>query len=300
VHGCADGVCVSSVSEAEVLAQRGITDVLVCLPVVTPSKIRRLCALAKRGSVGAAIDDSGNARMLSDAVQSAGVSIDVFVSICASDMGGGVRAGAQAAELAKAVGAADGLRFAGLLCMDAGEPDTDEAEMRRRVQSVLDTRELLEREGMEVPGVSVGGGHCIAAADMPGVAEVVAGSYALMDERHRAVLPDLRQAAGVLASVTSLPEPGVAILDTGRKAMGEDYGFPVVAGNEALEVASMSAEHGKLQWRSDADVSLTIGGKVWFTPADIGGCVNVYDYMHGVRNGRLETALDISARGLYR
>ncbi len=300
VDGCADGVCVSSVSEAEAMAQHGITDVLVGLPMVTPSKIRRLCALARRGSVSVAVDDSGNAQMLSDAAQSAGVNIDVFVSIRASELGAGVQAGAHSAELANAVGAAGGLRFAGLLCMDAGDPDADEAETRRCVQRVLDTRELLERQGVDVPSVSVGGGRCIAAADMSGVTEVVAGSYALMDGRHRDILPDLRQAAGVLASVTSLPEPGVAILDTGRKAMGEDYGFPAVAGNDALEVASMSAEHGKLQWRSDADVSLAIGGKVWFTPADIGGCVNVYDYMHGVRSGRLETALDISARGLYR
>ena len=121
-----------------------------------------------------------------------------------------------------------------------------------------------------------------------------------MDLRHSAFLPELELAAKVLAAVTSLPEPGTAILDTGRKAMGDDYGFPTVAGREEFEVASMSAEHGKLKWQDGVDVSLSLGDRIWFTPMDIGACVNVYDYIQAVRGGKLEAVLDISARGLYR
>ena len=67
-----------------------------------------------------------------------------------------------------------------------------------------------------------------------------------------------------------------------------------------MQVASMSAEHGKLLWNEDEDVSLELGDRVWFTPMDIGACVNVYDYIQGVRNGRLEAVLSVATRGIYR
>ena len=82
--------------------------------------------------------------------------------------------------------------------------------------------------------------------------------------------------------------------------MGDDYGFPVIKGRDDLDVVSMSAEHGKLQWRDDVDASLGLGDKIWFTPMDIGACVNVYDYIQAVRGGRLEAVLSVAARGLYR
>ena len=35
-------------------------------------------------------------------------------------------------------------------------------------------------------------------------------------------------------------------------------------------------------------------------PWDLGASANVYDFIQGVRNGKLEAVLDIAARGRYR
>lgn len=302
----ARGVCVSGVSEAELFAQHGVADILVASPVVTAPKIRRLCALANRAAVGVVVDSADNARRLSDAAQSAGVALNAAALIGGGEDSGGVQAGQPAVDLAKAIRGLDGLRFAGLARMDAGDLSLSDDESRRRIQETADTAAALASAGIDAQSVSVGGSRCIELADgISGVTEVVAGSYALMDGRHSDALPNLRHAARVLATVTSLPEPGVAILDTGRKAMGDDSGFPAISGAsggadaDTLQVASMSAEHGKLQWDAAA-APLRIGGKIWLTPADIGACANVYDYIHAVRGGRLEAAFDVSARGLYR
>lgn len=303
--GTVGGIAVSSVSEAGVFAQNGFSDILVINEVVTAPKIARLCALARGTNITVAADNAINVRQLSEAAQSSGATLNLMVDINTGQERGGVAPGKTALELARAIAQTDALNFAGLLSLDdaslTDDADALAAQTRDRIRQTLDTRELLEQDGIDVAAVAVSGTHCYRqASEMSGVTEVLAGAYALMDQRHSALLPELEPAAKVMAAVTSLPEPGTAILDTGRKAMGDDYGFPVIAGHDELDIASMSAEHGKLQWQDNADVSLSLGDRIWFTPMDIGACVNVYDYIQAVRGGKLEAVLAVSARGLYR
>ena len=303
--GTVGGISVASVGEAEIFAQNGISDIMVINEVVTAPKIARLCALARHVNVTVAVDNPANVRSLAEAAQGSGVALSVVVDINTGQERSGVSPGEPALELARVIAQTDALNFAGLLSLDdanlADDADALAVQARNRIQQTLDTREMLEQDGIDVAAVAVSGTHCYRqASEISGVTEVLAGAYALMDQQHSVHLPNLEPAAKVMAAVTSLPEPGTAILDTGRKAMGDDYGFPVIAGHDELDVASMSAEHGKLQWHDNADVSLSLGNKIWFTPMDIGACVNVYDYIQAVRGGRLEAVLAISARGLYR
>ena len=301
--GSAGGIGVAGVGEAEMFAQHGISDILVVNQVVTAPKIARLCALARQGNITVAADNPANVRSLSDAARGSGVTLNVVVDINIGQERSGVAPGQPALELAREIAGSAGLKFAGLMCADEADLALDAdglaAQSSGSIRQTLDTRELLERNGIDVDSVCIGGSHCYElAADADGVTEILAGAYALMDLRHSAVLSGLTIAAQVMASVSSLPEPGTAILDTGRKAMGDDYGFPVVTGRDDLDVVSMSAEHGKLQW--DADAALSLGDRIWFTPMDIGACVNVYDYIQAVRGGKLEAVYNISARGIYR
>ena len=303
--GTVGGIAVASVAEAELFVQNGISDVLVVNEVVTASKIARLCALARQVRVTAVVDNSANVHGLSEAAQSSGAALNVLVHLNTGQEGSGVAPGAPVLELAQAVAQSDALNFGGLMSLDDSDPTADadslENQSRDRIQQTLDARPQLEGAGISVSTVAVSGTHCYKlASEMPGVTEVIAGAYALMDQRHGSLSPALQPSAKVMAAVTSLPEPGTAILDTGRKAMGDDYGFPVIEGRDDLDVASMSAEHGKLLWDDGADVTLALGDRIWFTPMDIGACVNVYDYIQAVRGGKLEAVLAISARGLYR
>ncbi|MFB3092265.1 MAG: alanine racemase, partial [Dehalococcoidia bacterium] len=67
--GTVGGVCVAKVSEAEVMVQGGIPQVLIANQVVTRDKIARLMALAKRADMLVACDDPRNARDLSEGAQ---------------------------------------------------------------------------------------------------------------------------------------------------------------------------------------------------------------------------------------
>ena len=304
VSGTNGGVSVASVGEAEAFVQSGIPDILIVNEVVGAQKIARLCALARQARVTVAVDSAVNAASLSEAAQRSGVTLNALADINTGQERSGVAPGQPALGLAQVISRSESLNFSGLLSLEDDDPgedvDASIEKSRQRIQQTLDTREMLEGNGIAVETVCVSAQQPHLAGEVSGVTEVISGAYALMDIRHSAFLPELEPAAKVLAAVTSLPESGTAILDTGRKAMGDDYGFPIVAGREEFEVASMSAEHGKLKWQDGADVSLSLGDRIWFTPMDIGACVNVYDYIQAVRGGKLEAVLDIAARGLYR
>ena len=302
--GTVGGIGVASIGEAEMFVQNGISDVLILGQVVTPPKIARLCALARRASVTVAVDNAANVEVLSQAALANGVTLSVVLDINTGQERSGVGPGGPALDLAGVVSRSASLHFSGLLSLEddelGGEVDALVESSCQRIEQTLETGQVLEQNGIAVETVCVSAQQPQLASEVDGVTEVLNGAYALMDARHRSILPELNSAARVMAAVSSLPEPGTAILDTGRKAMGDDYGFPIIEGHDEIDVFSMSAEHGKLKWEDGADVSFDLGDKVWFTPADVGACVNVYDYLQAVRDGKLEAVLSISARGLYR
>ena len=303
--GTVGGISVTTVGQAEVFGQQGFGDIFVASEVVTPQKIARLCALARSSKVTVATDNPKNIRDLSDAAQRAGVTLSVVVDIHTRLERCGVEPGKPAVDLAIAVGGSPGLHFAGLMTYEGAilAEDSEEllAESRRCVQPVLDTREMVEQAGLDVELVSVGGTHNYEiVAELAGVTEVPAGSYALMDhgyERHR---PQFAPAAKVLATVISRPEPEIAVLDTGQKSIGIDAGMPVAEDTPGATVSRMDSEHGGLDLEGDARGMLSVGDKVWLTPRDIGNCVNIFDFINGVRDGNLEVVWEVSARGSYR
>lgn len=300
--GTVDGVAATTVGQAEAFVQGGVSDVFVTNVVVTPPKIARLCALAHRAKMTVAVDNAANVRDLSDAATQRGVSLRVVVDVNTRLNRCGVEPGAPAVKLAKAIAEADGLEFGGLMTYEGRilEEDTKAlaAESRKWIQQVLDTRQDVEKAGIDVETVSVGGTYNYeTASEMDGVTEVPAGMYALMDGRYRPYRPQFQPAAHVLAIVVSAPEPGIAIMDAGQKTIGADPEQPTVENIPGATVRSLSAEHGNLVL-SDGDVS--VGDKVWVLPWDVGLTVNLHDYAQVVRDGRLEAVWNLPARGRYR
>jgi D-serine deaminase-like pyridoxal phosphate-dependent protein len=303
--GTVGGICVSTVGQAEVFAEHGFTDILVASEIVPPQKINRLCALARHASMTVAVDHPQNVQDLSNAASTHGVTLHVVVDIHTRGNGCGVEPNQPALDLAKLVQQAPHLEFAGLMTREGPTPTEDPGklagESRQWIQKVLDTREMVEQAGLAVHRVSVGGtyNYEIAGA-MVGVTEVLAGTYALMDARYLQSRPQFKPAAGVMATVTSRPEPGTAIVDAGQKSVGIDTGLPIAQNIPNITVVALSAEHGRLRLPHDMDSHVALADKVWLTPWDIGTCANLYDYIHVVRDGKLEVVWDVAARGRYR
>ena len=298
------GVAVTTVGEAAVFASAGFEDILLANQVVTASKIRRLCALASQARISVAVDSAANVAQLSQAAVAAGIELDVLVEVEAGMGRCGVSPDAEAVALARAVNDSGGLRFRGIMATVPGPagdaPEIHAQETIRNLQAAIEAKDLLESAGLAVPEVSVGGAHCsLAAGQAPGITEVRAGRYPLMDVRLQTYLPELSLAAMVLSTVISRPVEGMAVLDAGHKATGPDQGRPVLQGHAGATAARFSAEHGVVEMEIGAGDDLVPGKRANLAPWELAACVNQYDYIRAVRDGRLEGYWPLSARGRF-
>ena len=308
------GIGVTTVGEAEVFSDSGFRNILVANQVVTQPKIRRLCTLAGSNEITVAVDDPGNVAALSEAAAASGITLGILVELDVGLGRCGVTPGGEALTLARTVSRVPGLRFNGLMAIppipfpltepgeDGDTPDLSRlhAEAGGHLQQVVDSRELLEREGLAVSTVCVGGTHNYdVAAGTTGVTEVLAGSYPLMDNHLCRWRPELRPAARVLASVISRPNDQSAVLDAGHKATGPDRGLAVLDGIAGAQATRFSAEHGVLALEREMAHQIKPGDKAWLVPFDLGLCINQYDYIRAVMGGKLEGFWTIAGRGHF-
>lgn len=305
------GISVTSVGEAEVFSDAGIADILVASQIVTRAKIRRLCALAGSNRIGVAVDNPQNVSDLSQAATAQGVTLGVLVELDVGLGRCGVSPGDEALELARAVANSPGLRFDGIMAIaplplssgEVGEfPDRQERDAIswRVLQHVLESREIIEKDGLPVSVVSVGGTHNYdVAAGMAGITEVQAGSYPLMDHLYCRMRPEFSPAAKVLAAVISRPTGASAVLDAGHKATGPDRGLAVLEGVTGAQAVRFSAEHGVLELQSGPAQNMKSGDKAWLVPFNLGLCFNQYDYVRAVRGDKLEGFWPIAGRGRF-
>jgi D-serine deaminase-like pyridoxal phosphate-dependent protein len=294
---------VTTIGEAEVFANAGFDDILLANQIVTTSKIRRLCALSSQARIAVAVDNPDNVSQLSQAATAGGVELGVLVEIEAGMGRCGVAPGGDAVSLAKAADDAPGLRFEGIMATVPGprgdDPEQHREQTRRHLQVPVEARDLMESAGLRVSTVSVGGAHCYSVAgELPGVTEVRAGRYPMMDVRLRDYLPELSLAASVLATVISHPVDGLAVLDAGHKATGPDQGLPALSG-EGARATRFSAEHGIVELDGDDGSAYNPGDKARLYPYELGTCINQYDYIRAVRDGKLEGFWPLSARGRF-
>lgn len=302
--GTVNGIAVNTVSQAEIFAQNGFNDIFISKEVVTTQKIAHMCALAQNCKITVAVDNIENLKMLSEAAKFNNVSLNTVVDINTGQNLCGVEPGIPSVNMAIEMEKTENVNFTGIMSYEGAilekNPEQLSKISRKWIQLLLDTRESIEREGIAVGMVSVGGTHNYEIAGaLSGVTEVSPGSYALMDYKYRECRPQFRPAAKVMATVMSHPEPQLALLDCGQKAIGSDLGFPVPEDFPNASITSTSAEHGYLVF-ADGQSEVDLGDKVLLTPLDIGNCINLYDYMNVVRNGKLNLVWEVSARGRYR
>jgi 3-hydroxy-D-aspartate aldolase len=301
------GVAVSSLAEAEAFAggeddSPAIGDILIAGRVVTTAKIRRLIELAGRITLSVAVDNARNVEDLAEAAQAAGVTLGVLVDIDAGYGFGGVLPGRDAVDLARKIADAPNLSFEGIMAYEGPLTMTDRdelaAETRRRLQPILDTRGDLERAGIEVAAVSAGSTYSYdTVSRLSGITEVQAGVYPLMDVETLRIRPEFQPAAKILATVISHPVAGRAVVDSGHKTTGPDFGVPVLEGFPGAIATRFSAEHGILDLEGSATEQLLPNDKVHLVPYNLALCVNQYDYIRAVRDGKLVGYWRVAGRG---
>jgi D-serine deaminase-like pyridoxal phosphate-dependent protein len=306
MHAGAVGVCVQKLGEAEALADAGVGDIYVSNEIISPAKLERLAALARRIRLAIAVDSTLGVERLAAALKAAGSEVDVFVEI---DVGHG-RCGVAptaAGSLAHQV-VAHGLRLAGLQAYHGRAQHLRSADERaaaaRHVANLArSARSMITAAGIACPLVTGAGTGSFAFEASEGVCgELQAGSYLFMDRDYAdndaaPNTPRFEHALFVKSQVMSRGQAH-AVVDAGHKSHAIDSGLPRVWGRD-LEFTNGGDEHGILRARGDALPAL--GDTVWLVPGHCDPTVNLHDHYvvvrGGLHDGTVEALWAIDARG---
>jgi D-serine deaminase-like pyridoxal phosphate-dependent protein len=286
VQAGAGGLSMATVWEAAVLADAGFDDLFVVNTVSHPDKIRVLAELAADHRILVAVDEAPNAAALSAAAVRAGSTLGIMIEVDTGMDRCGVDTADQAVELARRVGELPGLRLEGITgyeghCTLTFDNDLRHERQRDAMTFFTGVADELERGGIACPIRSAGG---IATwqwtAAFPGITEIQAGTYVVMDHFHGQMVPGFEHSLTIQASVISRRSEKV-IVDVGSKSVYAPADVTIVGHD--LKVFRFDEEHGIFA-APEGSTSLVVGDSVVLVPGYSPSTVNCYDAFHVVRD----------------
>lgn len=285
------GITCATLHEAECLVQHGVGSILLANEIVDPAKLRRVVELARQAEVIVCVDDERVADDLARESRNHQTQLGVLVDVDIGLQRCGVPPVEPAVRLAHAV-AEKGLRFRGLMgyaghLSHQPHGSTKDEAVATALSPLMEVKACLEREGIPVDIVSAGAtGTYSSSGRYPGVTEVQAGSYLLMDTNYRQVCTDFDLTLTILATVISKTGRERIVVDAGVKTLSCERGLPMVKGMDGLTVSRFNAEHGILNLQ-EAISPVQIGDKIEFWVRYSDATVNLHERMYGIRNGQV-------------
>lgn len=282
---------VSTLREAELFAEAGITDVIYAVGV-TPSKLAKVIELRRGGcDLAVLLDTVEQAQAVASASREAGIIIPALIEIDCDGHRSGILPGDADRLRAIAAALVDGGELRGVLTHAGGSYSArgnklkDCADAERK--AVIEAATILRKAGYACPIVSMGStptAHNAVVLD--GVTEVRAGVFIFFDLVMAGIgickVEDI--AISVLATVIGHQrEKGWILIDAGWMAMSQDRGTSKQEVNQGyglvcdvsgqpfdnLILADANQEHGIITVRPGSDAglpALQIGDRVRILP----------------------------------
>ena len=297
----ATGITCAKLSEAEVMAAAGVTDILIANQVIGPRKAERLIDLLDRADVIVAVDSMENALELAAAAERRDKRLRVVVEVDNGMNRAGVPPGEPTVALARKLNDLSGLRFVGVMAWEAhclGKP----MEERKRcceesVGLLVESAEQCREAGLPIEIISCGGtGTFQITAHIPGITEIQAGGGIFCDMLYDSWGIQHPFALTVISTVTSRPTPERIIVDAGRKALSVDIAQPKPKDLDHVASTLLAAEHGIIELERPND-ALKVGDKLEWIVGYGDTTVCLHDEMVGVRNGTVEVIWAVLGRG---
>jgi D-serine deaminase-like pyridoxal phosphate-dependent protein len=294
----AGGLSMATVWEAAILAAAGMDDLFVVNMVAHPGKIRVLAELARDHRVLVAVDEAANAATLSAAAVTAGSTLGIMVEVDTGMDRCGVDDAADCLAVARQVMEMPGLRFEGITGYEGHCTLTPDNELRHERQReamgfFTGVAALLEADGIKCPIRSAGGiSTWNWTAAYPGMTEIQAGTYVVMDNFHGPMAPGFEHSLTIQATVISR-QSGKVIVDAGNKSVADPADVTMVGHDH--KVFRFDEEHGIFDAAGGS--SLRVGDPVALVPGYSPSTVNWYDAYHVVQEDVVVDIWPIIPRG---
>ncbi|UKS26749.1 alanine racemase [Paenibacillus sp. HWE-109] len=309
------GITVAKVSEAEVMAANGVSNIFIAYPLVTPSKIRRAIRLSEQIELIVAVDSLAGAQRMEQIASEQGHSLQVRLEIDTGLRRTGVLFD-QAAALAADIARMPHLRLTGIYTfrgsLVGGKSTLDVAAAGHEEGTLMvELAERLRAQGIAIADVSVGSTPtALYAAAVAGVTEVRPGTYVFHDRMQaRLGVCDITDCAGsVLVTVVSRPSADLAIVDGGSKTFATDVqpgtdplqlrGFGYIMNLEDALLIRMTEEHGMIELGPLAQAAnLQVGDTLRIIPNHICSTVNLHNQVV-MQRGHAYERVPVLARGM--
>jgi D-serine deaminase-like pyridoxal phosphate-dependent protein len=294
----AAGLSMATVWEAAILAAAGMDDLFVVNTVAHPAKLRVLAELAREHRMLVAVDEAANAAAVSAAAVTAGSTLGIMVEVDTGMDRCGTDSAADCLALARQVTELPGLRFEGITgyeghCSMTPDHDLRHERQRAAMKFFTDVAGQLEADGIPCPIRSAGG---IATwnwtAAYPGVTEIQAGTYVVMDNFHGRMVPGFEHSLTIAATVISR-QSGKVIVDAGNKSVADPADVTMVGHDHP--VLRFDEEHGIFDAAGGSP--LRVGDPVRLVPGYSPSTVNWYDAYHVVQGDIVVDIWPVIPRG---
>jgi D-serine deaminase-like pyridoxal phosphate-dependent protein len=293
------GVACAKLSEAEMLVDAGIKDILIANQIVGAFKIDRLMRLRARGDVIVCVDSKENVEMLAAAAAKAGLVLGVLIEVDSGTGRAGVLPGAPVLAFARFVQKFPSLDFTGLMTWEGHttqirDQDEKQKAISRAVGSVVESADQCRSNGIPVRIVSCGGtGTFEFSSAVEGITEIQAGGGVLGDVRYCTLYNvPVEYALTVISTVVSRPTDRRVIVDAGKKCMSTDSGMPLPLHLPPVEALRFSAEHGRIDLRSPSETP-HVGDRISFVVGYSDTTVHMHNEIFAVRGGLIEQVWEI-------
>ncbi len=298
INAGAKGITCQKLGEAQVMADAGISDIIIATNLLGAARSGKLAALQAKTPVKVCADNPVTLSEYAKAAADANTPIEVLIECETGQQRAGVESPDEALQLAKIIKDNAMLKFAGLLFYPSldGWP---------RTQHFFDELKLgLNDMGLTADIVSTGGTpNFINIGQLNGATEHRAGTCIFNDRMMIAAgVATLKDCAvHVYTSVVSRANDQRGILDAGSKTFTSDTGgldgFGYILEHPTAQIHKFSEEHGILDL-SNCTNKPAIGDVVRVVPNHVCVAVNMVDQLVAVRGGDVVDVIPVSARGM--
>lgn len=267
------GICVTKISEAEVLVNKGVKNILITSPVTVPKKIDNLIAcVALDPEITVVVDNMENARQLNSASRNIDHELNVLVDVDPNVGRTGVSFD-DALQFAKFIQTLPFLNLRGIQCYAGNLQHIKSFSEREKAsqynwQRAVQLLQEFAEAGLTVDIVTGSGtGTYMIDAQIPEITELQPGSYVVMDAEYFGIadkqnepFKTFKPAMTLLATVISNNHQQHVTIDAGIKALYYSESLPLVLSPEhdmKLHYQwGYGDEHGKILKPENFELSL--------------------------------------------